>query len=83
METVQSVAAAHEHTGLLPGPGRYRHFKGGEYVLIGVARHTETQELLAVYRPADSDVVWVRPLPMFVEEVSLGDKSIPRFQRVA
>ena len=48
--------------------GRYRHYKGGEYEVIGVARHSETQEPLVVYRPLDNaSGLWVRPHAMFFE----------------
>jgi hypothetical protein len=62
-------------------PGKYRHFKGGEYEVIGVARHSETDEELVVYRPLSGDGgLWVRPLKMFVERVTLGSRSVPRFE---
>ncbi len=64
-------------------PGRYRHFKGGEYEVIGVARHSETDEYLVVYRPLRGDEgLWVRPLTMFQEKVTLGGRSVPRFEYV-
>jgi hypothetical protein len=50
--------------------GRYRHYKGGEYEVIGVARHSETLEPLVVYRPLYNDSgLWVRPHGMFFEEI--------------
>ncbi|MEH3055401.1 MAG: DUF1653 domain-containing protein [Patulibacter minatonensis] len=52
-----------------PVPGLYRHYKGGMYVLMGVSRHSETEELLVVYRAAD-DRLWVRPLSMWSELVA-------------
>lgn len=62
-------------------PGKYRHFKGGEYEVIGVARHSETDEHLVVYRPLRGDEgLWVRPLTMFQEKVNLGSRSVPRFE---
>lgn len=62
-------------------PGKYRHFKGGEYEVLGVARHSETDEYLVVYRPLYGDEgLWVRPLTMFQEKVTLGSKSVPRFE---
>jgi hypothetical protein len=61
--------------------GRYRHFKGGEYEVLGVARHSETQEPLVVYRPLAGDSgLWVRPLPMFCEMVVHQGARAPRFQ---
>ena len=64
-------------------PGRYRHFKGGLYEVVGVARHSETDEELVVYRPLYGDGgLWVRPLAMFLEPVDVGDVTTPRFQRI-
>lgn len=61
-------------------PGRYRHYKGGEYEVIGVARHSETDELLVVYRPLYNDSgLWVRPLAMFTETVTHDGETVPRF----
>ena len=63
-----------------PVPGRYRHFKGGEYELVGVARHSETDERLVVYRPLyDDSGLWVRPASMFLETVTVNEKPVPRF----
>ena len=51
-------------------PGRYRHFKGNEYEVIGLATHSETEETVVVYRPLYGDgALWVRPLAMFTETV--------------
>jgi hypothetical protein len=61
--------------------GRYRHYKGKEYTVIGVARHSETEEELVVYRKEyDDHSFWVRPLGMFVENVEVGGYTTPRFQ---
>jgi hypothetical protein len=61
-------------------PGLYRHFKGGEYEVIGVARHSETDERLVVYRPLYGDGgLWVRPAAMFLESVSHDGRAVPRF----
>lgn len=66
----------------LPEPGFYRHFKGGEYEVLSVARHSETEELLVVYRALRSpDAIWVRPLDMFMEQVERPEGLVPRFQR--
>mgnify|MGYP000923920156 CR=1 FL=1 len=63
-------------------PGRYRHYKGNDYEVIGVARHSETEEELVVYRPLYGERgLWVRPLAMFVETVEVGGKIQPRFAR--
>ena len=66
-----------------PVPGRYRHFKGGEYEVVGVARHSETDERLVVYRPLYNDTgLWVRPLAMFLETVTVNGRTVPRFAHV-
>lgn len=61
-------------------PGKYRHFKGGEYQVQGVARHSETNEAMVVYEPLYGEGgLWVRPLEMFVETVEYEGKQQPRF----
>lgn len=60
--------------------GRYRHYKGGEYEVLGVARHSETGEALVLYRPLYGDSgLWVRPHAMFVEEVVVNGRRQARF----
>jgi hypothetical protein len=64
--------------------GRYRHYKGGEYEVIGVARHSETHEPLVVYRPLyNQSGWWVRPHAMFFEQTLVSGVLRPRFERVA
>lgn len=64
--------------------GRYRHYKGGEYELIGVARHSETLEPMVVYRPLyNQSGWWVRPHAMFFEQVDVDGTSRPRFEPIA
>ncbi|EED32133.1 hypothetical protein NOR53_3266 [gamma proteobacterium NOR5-3] len=61
-------------------PGRYRHYKGADYEVIGVARHSETEEYLALYRPLYGERgLWVRPLAMFQENVVVDGEPTPRF----
>jgi hypothetical protein len=61
-------------------PGRYRHFKGGEYTVHGVATHSETREQMVVYTPLYGDGgLWVRPLSMFQETVERDGVTQPRF----
>ena len=61
--------------------GRYRHYKGKEYTVIGVARHSETEEELVVYRQEYGDrSLWVRPRKMFEETVEIEGRTVPRFQ---
>lgn len=63
--------------------GRYRHYKGRDYLVLGVARHSETEELLVVYRTDYGDrSLWVRPLQMFTEQVTVDGQSRPRFALV-
>ena len=65
-------------------PGRYRHYKGREYEVMGAARHSETHEPLVVYRPLYNDSGWwVRPHAMFFEEVTVDGRRVPRFERIA
>ncbi len=60
--------------------GRYRHYKGKEYEVIGVARHSETEEELVVYRTLYGDFdLWVRPKTMFLETVLINGTPTPRF----
>tara|TARA_Y100001951_G_C11139961_1_gene183076 strand:- start:131 stop:400 length:270 start_codon:yes stop_codon:yes gene_type:complete len=61
-------------------PGRYRHYKGKDYQVIGLARHSETEEALVVYRTLYGDFdLWVRPLAMFNEQVEVDGEAYPRF----
>jgi len=62
-------------------PGIYRHYKGQDYFVFEVARHSESRELLVIYRCLYGDYSWwVRPLAMFVETVELAGETIPRFR---
>lgn len=65
-------------------PGRYRHYKGNLYDVIGVGEDTETEETVVIYRPLyKSDVdYWVRPLVMFCDTVIVEGLSVPRFTRI-
>ena len=61
-------------------PGRYRHFKGNEYEVIGLARHSETQEEMVVYRALYGNFgLWVRPAHMWNETVERDGKTFRRF----
>lgn len=65
-------------------PGRYRHYKGKDYQVMGVARHSETLEELVVYRPLYGDRgLWVRPLQMFTETVEVDGEVMPRFRWIS
>ena len=64
--------------------GRYRHYKGGEYEVLGVARHSETLEPLVVYRPLYNDSGWwVRPYGMFTGTLRVDGIERQRFERVS
>ena len=61
-------------------PGRYRHFKGNEYQVLGVARHSETEEEMVVYRALYGEGgLWVRPAAMWLETVTRDGVTKPRF----
>ena len=63
--------------------GRYRHYKGKEYRVVGCARHSETDEELVIYRALYGDRgLWARPKAMFTEMVQVNGKAIPRFELV-
>jgi hypothetical protein len=64
-------------------PGRYRHYKGREYQVMGVARHSETEEEFVVYRALYGErALWIRPAAMFVESVTVDGCARPRFALV-
>jgi hypothetical protein len=66
--------------------GKYRHYKGTIVEVIGIALHSETMEKMAVYRHPDpikgmgENSLWVRPLTMFLENVQVDGKTVPRFK---
>jgi hypothetical protein len=64
-------------------PGYYRHYKGNEYRVLGVARHTETEEAFVVYQAMHGERgLWVRPAAMFAGTVAVDGKQVPRFTLV-
>jgi len=64
-------------------PGRYRHYKGGEYEVLAAARHSESHEPLVVYRPLyNATGWWVRPHAMFFGQVDIDGRPQPRFTRI-
>jgi hypothetical protein len=64
-------------------PGKYRHFKGGEYEVLCIASHSETLEPMVVYRALYADhSVWVRPACMWNETIDKDDYHGPRFQKI-
>lgn len=63
-------------------PGHYRHYKGGEYEVLGVVRHSETLEPLVLYRALYGQMgLWVRPAAMFSESISIKGQSRLRFEK--
>jgi len=63
--------------------GKYRHFKGNEYEVIGIAKHSETLEEMVVYRPLYGEGgLWVRPASMWNEEITRDGKTFKRFAKV-
>lgn len=66
-----------------PTPGLYRHYKGNDYRVIGLARHSETLEPMVVYEALYGEGgLWVRPSAMFCETVTLEKTEVPRFERI-
>lgn len=69
-------------------PGRYRHYKGKQYEVIGIARHSETLEEMVVYyalyyiEGMGGNSLWVRPKSMFAEMVTVDGREVPRFERI-
>ena len=65
-------------------PGRYRHYKGGEYDVVGTVRHSETLEPMTLYRALYGEQgLWVRPAAMFEETVVIDGVRQPRFRKLA
>ena len=64
-------------------PGKYRHFKGKEYEVLCLARHSETEEEMVVYRALYGDFgVWVRPASVWLETVERDGKTYQRFTKI-
>jgi len=65
-------------------PGQYRHYKGQDYEVLGIARHSETEEELVVYRALYGECgLWVKPLGMFEQQVEIDGRPVPRFRRLS
>jgi hypothetical protein len=66
-----------------PRPGRYRHYKGNEYQVLGLARHSESLEPLVVYQALYGERgLWVRPAAMWTETVAVDGRRLPRFTAI-
>ncbi|MEF2176127.1 MAG: DUF1653 domain-containing protein [Candidatus Absconditabacteria bacterium] len=68
--------------------GKYKHYKGNEYELIGIGKHTENLKEYAIYKALngnenDNKKIWIRPLDMFFEEVIINGISMPRFELIS
>lgn len=64
-------------------PGKYRHYKGREYAVIGMATHSETLEPMVVYRALYGDgAVWVRPASMWYDRIDTKDGIVTRFTKI-
>ena len=69
-------------------PGKYRHFKGNEYQVLAVGRHSETLEKLIIYKALyeseefGKDVIWIRPIEMFEDKKIVDGKVVNRFERI-
>jgi len=63
--------------------GKYRHYKGNEYEVIGVGTHTESEEKMVIYKALYAPYeTWLRPYDMFFETVEIDGKTVPRFAKV-
>ena len=63
--------------------GKYRHYKGNEYQVLGEGLHTETEEKFVVYQALYAPYqIWLRPYDMFFETVTIDGKEIPRFAKL-
>lgn len=67
-------------------PGKYQHYKGNTYLVLGIAKHSETNEDMVVYVTLYDNPManmWVRPLEMFLDNVTVDGKVMPRFKKIA
>ncbi len=62
--------------------GKYQHYQGGYYRVIGVAKHSETKEELVVYKSLADGQIWVRPIEMFLQKINVDNKKILRFKYI-
>lgn len=63
--------------------GKYKHYKGNDYQVVGVATHSEDESQLVVYRPLYGEgALWVRPLAMFIEDVEVNGERVARFRYI-
>jgi len=63
--------------------GKYEHYKGNQYEVVGIAKHSETLEEMVVYKSlyqTEGENLWVRPLKMFAENILIEGREVPRFK---
>lgn len=88
-QAITQPASLQKHTAFTLPLGTYRHYKGDLYEVIGIGRHTETNEELVFYRckyytkEFGNNALWARPLSMFLETIEIEGKQVPRFQFIA
>ena len=71
-----------KHTDAIEIGAKYRHYKGNEYTVLAIARHSETLQEMVVYKALYGDgEIWVRPLSMFTEAVTVNGAVMPRFEK--
>ncbi|MBU4369941.1 DUF1653 domain-containing protein [Patescibacteria group bacterium] len=63
-------------------PGRYKHFKGGVYQVLGIAKQSETLEELVIYQNLEKKCLWARPKHIFLQKVIVNGKEAPRFKYI-
>lgn len=64
-------------------PGKYQHYKGNKYEVIGTAKHSETLEEMVIYKALYGEgQIWARPKKMFFEEVEVDGRKVPRFKQL-
>lgn len=63
--------------------GRYQHYKGNYYIVLGTVLHSETEESLVLYRSEKNEQLWVRPLEMFKETIAIEGKETERFKFIS
>lgn len=63
--------------------GKYQHYKGSEYQVLGIGKHSETLEEFVVYKAMyGENEIWIRPVKMFLEEVEINGAKVPRFKYI-
>lgn len=66
--------------------GLYEHYKGSQYRVLGIGRHTEADEYFVVYSPVlpkmGAPTIWLRPYDMFIETVEIDGEVVPRFRKI-